>query len=262
MADFTLPEEGQEKLGVNSDGSVTEEFVPKVGLDYNANLSEPLDLKKLVGESEDQPKQPEESAEEKEPEAAESKQPEAEFVEKASAYISEHFKDAEQQKQLMSDLENYEKFMASNTKKAQAIADEMRQFESERSEWAKQAEQFKPLFDAVNDNELMESLDDWFGNADSNPFRKVGDMKNIAETQSNSDFEKFFQSQVKEVQTLNPDYEDQDKLAELCKYADENHVNLVLAHRLLGSNEAGQKINTLNAKIAELEKTNSRKQSR
>ena len=146
--DFSLPVETLEQLGLNADYSEKEE--------------EPASEGASEGES---------STEEeiKEPETGDSTLGEFDFDKELQGVLVK-YTDPESKKQLIKDLSNHEKFTASNTQRAQELAEMRRSLDSEREELHKLTERTrtKELQEIVESlsNERLAELDSYFADPD------------------------------------------------------------------------------------------------
>jgi len=178
------------------------------------------------------------------------------------------FEDEETQSKFLKDLENYEKFHASNTQERQKIADEKKQFETVIGELV--GEDYQKTIDEIlkldDLKDFLESADDWYSEREEgNPFRKLIDIwrtkndniKNYHEQTSafekeRSDLE--LEKEVFEVQKLDDRYKDTETLIALGDLADQHGVDLMTAHKLWLADNLNNNVSELNDKIKALEK--------
>lgn len=182
------------------------------------------------------------------------------------------FEDEETQSKFMKDLENYEKFHATNTKTQQELAEERRQFQQLVNElvgedYQKVIEEILKLDDL---KDFLESADDWYSEREGgNPFRRLIDVwrsqndniKNYHEQTSafekeRSDLE--LEKEVFEIQKLDDRYKEFDNVIALGDLADEidkqGGINLKIAHKIWLADNLDKNVSDLSDKIKALEK--------
>jgi hypothetical protein len=157
MDAFTLPAETLEKLGLNGDWSEKEEpEKPDVEPEENQEVDKPEE-------------EPAEIEEKKEPETGDSTSGDFDFDKELQGILVK-YTDPDSKKQLLKDLSNHEKFTASNTQRAQELAEARRIFDSEREELNKltdrtRAKELREIIDSLGDERLAE-LDAHFADPD------------------------------------------------------------------------------------------------
>ena len=136
---------------------------------------------------------------------------------------------------IVEDWKNNQNWQKTNTEKAQQLADEKREFEAQISAFKKD-----DIQKALDNDELMEALDDWFEGSDHNPFRDVSFEKtDQAEEQVQESTEPDEKAMLQvdreifELQKVDDRLNDQKNLDQLLDYAVQNKLELQHAHKLI-----------------------------
>lgn len=190
--------------------------------------------------------------------------------------IDKSFDSVEKKEQLLKDLENYEKFMASNTQKSQEIAELRRQAESvlkkfDNDRLAKSLELLQQ--DEQDYEDFLKSTDEWFQEKESNPIREliesvqanteeVEKIKKESKEELEREAELKLREELIDLYALDHSYkDDMDKLDKLAELADKEGINLIQAHKLQQAEQFTEEIASLKdqlkestAKIKSLEK--------
>jgi len=206
------------------------------------------------------------AAEEKKPD--EQPQGEATFNDQVIERLKK-FEDAELQTQFLKDLDNYEKFMANNTQKAQSIADERKKLEMLVTELG--VKDYQGMVDEIlkldDLKDFLESADDWYSEHEGgNPFRKLiehwrtSNDKVLKHHESKSVFEEErsaleLEKEVFELQKLDDRYRVTETLIELAdNVADKYGVDLKTAHKIWLADNLTSNVTELNDKIKAMDK--------
>jgi hypothetical protein len=178
------------------------------------------------------------------------------------------FEDEEQRSKFLKDLENYEKFQASNTQERQKIAEEKKNLdvlikELVGEDYQKTVDEILKLDDL---KDFLESADNWYlDREEGNPFRKMVEhwrAKNdnvVKYHKGQSEFESErseleLEKEIFEIQKLDDRYKDTETLVALGDLADKHGVDLKTAHKIWLSDNLSTDISELNDKIKALEK--------
>ena len=185
------------------------------------------------------------------------------------------FKDEESQRQFITDLTNYDKFMASNTKKAQEIADVKKEHDAfvSRLGTEKAITAYNELVKHNEFKEFLEATDGYFEDKDSNPVRKLFDsladsvpkVQEYTKEQSSLHEQKAelaLKEELIDLYELDKSYKGNEKrIEELASVALKEGLSLIQAHKLQAAEtatvelqKATETITSLNKKISSLEK--------
>jgi hypothetical protein len=283
--DFTLSSEASAKLGLTAEtegaetskeekatpkvatgeeipSEVTGEETPEKGTQV-ANSKKPSKEEKAEDKGQKQEKEkPVKPASEENP-----------FHTKVLANLS-RFDNEELQGKFLKDLENYEKFMATNTQESMRVSDERKAIEALAKKLGSNdiSEAVKVVSELEDLQDFLTSSDDWYDGKEQNPIRKLvetltaslkGNQEHAQEL-SVLDKEKAnlaLKQELLDLYEIDPNYKDEKILDEVVRLADENGVNLATAHKIrLGVQAQAQveqfnsQINSLNEKIKNLEK--------
>jgi len=275
MDNFKLSSESLAKIGLNEDHTDKEDYVAPDKLDYDARVTQLIPQKesentekseeteKKEPEKKEEPEkktEPEISKEEKtEPEKDKKEdkpesQPETTNVHPKLTEALKQFDTPEKQEKLATDLENRDKWWSSLTQKAQLIAEDRKKVDDLIETLC-----VDEIKSALDDPELQKALDDWYEEkGESNPFKKMPDIKKQAELrekQAAENFDKDLERQITTLIGIDKKYENPDEQIKLARIADEKGVNLLIAHELQKSNlTVNAEINTLTSKVSEKEK--------
>ena len=296
VGQFRLSSEAAEKMGINEAQLETQhekseegtgatvikadvpEVTPEKGNDEAGQKPTGEELPKGQSSSSDEK---ELSEKEKETKADEKKSDEEKLAENSDAEVQTFnnqvietltrldFSDKGKQEKLLKDLENHEKFMASNTQEAMKIAQLSKQLGTDNIEQAVTAlNEIKAKED--NDfDEFLNQSDSWFDDKDAkpenNPVRQLieaitgsfdankaynGEVDLLSDERMNINL----QQEILSVKIAHPDYNQEEKLNELAEVADKHNTNLETAHLIMSGMNGQTEITSLNEKIVNLEK--------
>jgi len=281
MADYVLSKEAQDELNVNKDFSEKPEVekpeVEKPEVEKpeveKPEVEKPEVEKPEVEKSENKPDDdiPPEEGKEEEPEGREDNKDESEkdvksgktnddkpiddkpeFETKVIEYVSKF--DEEKKGKFLGDLENWEKFTATSTQRHQDAAD----LERDAKELFSLIGGDK-VKEALGNEELLEALDEWYGEKEKNPFRtieseKIESHSKEKELIKNKELELETEKEILAVQRIDKGYEDDEKLRNLGDYADELGTTLIVAAKLKEVEQKDDAIKTLNKTIQDTQK--------
>jgi len=281
-----------EKEGIELDGTHTLQSTSKKSPDEKEKEGKDEKETKEADETQDgqqkESAEAEENKEEKETEGEKDKEgdteekPEKEeetkepdFIGKVTEKISAFDLTEEEQEQFLSDLGNWGKYTKSNTERAMKLS------EREKSvgdlELANNFAQFlgtekvKKILDLLEKmtpedrDDLRSATNDWFKEPGENPVGMLFDLMLQAAPeatkltkaqmeQAERDAELKFRKEVLDIQEIDPAYKDENTLGELADIADENKVNLAVAHKIRIADNLQSSLNESNKKIKALEK--------
>jgi hypothetical protein len=303
---YNLSDETLEKLGLNPDLSekteasegekeevkvdergieVIREYGDELGINIGDEFKKTNDTKKDANEDKskgEEKETPGDKDSKEQPEGKEQEKPNSEgegegdsedeeppgptFSDKVAKLISEKFADEGAQTKFLADLENYEKFMASNTTKAQDISNERKKLDSliEKLGAKEVQENIEAVLGLDDLKDFLESADEWYGGAENNKIRFLidaleGSSKEIkkysseksalSEEKANLELEK----EILAVQRLSKEYEEPEKLQELGNLADKYGVDLATAHELRASNQRAERVKEMTTEKETLE---------
>jgi len=246
------------EIGIN----IGNDFLYPKKKDTEKKVDETLEPEKKATPEKEQPEQ---AAEEKKPD--EQSQGEPTFNDQVVERLKK-FEDAELQTQFLKDLDNYEKFMANNTQKAQAIADERKKLEMLVTELG--VKDYQGMVDEIlkldDLKDFLESADDWYSEHEGgNPFRKLvehwktSNDKVLKHVESKSVFEEErtaleLEREVFAIQKLDDRYKDTEMLVALGDLADQHGVDLKTAHKIWLADNLTSNVTELNDKIKAMDK--------
>ena len=138
--------------------------------------------------------------------------------------------------QIVEDWKNNQDWQRANTEKAQELAEQKREFELNSKSINNEAIQT-----ALENDDLLEALDDWFEGDENNPFRNaIFEDKKDLEAQSSQENNPLETERVKlnidkeifELQKMDESLNDEGNLNSLVDYAMENELRLETAYKL------------------------------
>ena len=233
---------------------------------------------KVEKDSKEQPKETEGEPSAPKKEEVSNEFDEEKYKSTVDQFLSE-YDTPEKRQELLKDIENKNKFTASNTKKAMKIADERKQLDEDirRLESNKKSleelkskldpEKIEPILQNIDD-EVLEYMDDWYGESDNDirhliehikqSSEDVQEMteaeKQLAEERSKLEFEK----EILYIQSKDPKYKEIENLTDLCKSADELNTSITEVFEQRTEKEAKEALTneniTFKERIKSLEK--------
>lgn len=295
---YDLKQETLDKLGMNKDMTEKADATPTKGeevdehgneirsysdAEVGINLGMEFLTSKETTEKETKPKSEEPPKEQPTKESAKEEttgketpkeQPDSQTEPTFESSVIERLKsfdDEEKRSKFLKDLDNYEKFTASNTQERQKIADERKQLQQIIDELGA-----KEIQDSIDEilklddlKDFLDSADDWYSDRENgNPIRKFietlrsksGNVKQAHESQSVFDKERSdleLEKEVFEIQKLDERYKDTETLVQLGDLADQHGVSLKTAHKIWLADNLQTSVSDLNDKIKALEKDKS-----
>jgi len=225
----------------------------------------PVEKKKDGDEEESEPTPPDESTVDEDEELS--------LDEKIQEILQSYDTD-EKKQQLLEDLPNHEKFFASNTKKAQKLAEQEKELGKQREKLDTMLSELtsekldEALADITSDeslDDLLDQTDEWYADKDSNPLRTILETLTSQSVDSaralKSDFDALaeekalveLEKEVVHVQGIDSRYKDEEELSKLAETAEQFNTNLETAHKILVGEEATDKFKTYDDKIKKLQ---------
>jgi hypothetical protein len=147
--------------------------------------------------------------------------------------------------EILSDYTNNESWKKSNTEKSQDLADQKKGFDS-----FIKGVGVDEIKEALENDELMEALDDWYDDKDSNPFRKLNQDALEEYTQTDlREAELNIKQDFLTIEQSTGEALNADARSELAQYSLDNNVSLSQAHTLMSINGRGDRVAELEAEL-------------
>ena len=154
--------------------------------------------------------------------------------------------------QIIDEWKNNQNWQKTNTEKAQQLAEQKKAFEESTKNL-----RTDDIKDALENDEFMEALDDWFEGSDKNPFRNaVKELENTkpeptqeAEAVDPDRVALDIDKEIFELQKIDESLNDENNLNTLAKFALDNDVSLPIAHKLMYFDDAVNEIDSLRSEL-------------
>ena len=177
--------------------------------------------------------------------------------------------DEEAQGQFLKDLEDWDKFTASNRQRSQDLADQKRELENlvEKFGSDKLQTALKELMDSNDIEDFLDSADEWYEGKDKNKIRNLVELLSASTPEIGkykTEYDALAEERAdfavkKEIDALydlkgGDAYKDIDTLQELGKLADQHGVDLATAHKIRMSDIFPSQIAEKDTEISTLKK--------